>query len=134
MPCTHLFHPFELIISTWAAYLGLVKRDANTRTCWQYTFQLTPDHLTPEQSNPLKYSYDVLGEQCLHVLNEICPPEATHNDDKQPGRVDDDAPKHTPAPKRDLYILLRDNFDKHESIQQLWDQANTVPTGTAAPL
>src|SRR2546423_5208462 len=98
------------------------RRDENTRTCWGYTFQLTPDHLTTEQSHPLKYSYDTLAEECLNVLNAIVPPETAtvqreHVEDKTPrGKV-----------KRDLYLLLRDNVERDERLRQLWDEANTIP-------
>src|ERR1700761_2200180 len=96
------------------------RRDENTRTCWQYTFQLTPDHFTAEQSGPMKFSYDVLGEECLNVLNDLFPqptyskPAESAVDEKALG--DGDTKNQDPAQKakRDLYVLLRDNFDKHE--------------------
>lgn len=31
-------------------------------------------------------------------------------------------------PKRDLYALLQDNAGQHYKLQQLWDEANTVPS------
>ena len=107
------------------------RRDANTRTCWGYTFQLTSDHLTPEQAHPLKFSYDTLGEECLDVLNELNPPtnavqfHATQADETP----SQDVKENTPAikAKRDLYLLLRDNVDKSEKLRQLWDEVNDVP-------
>ncbi|KAK5112106.1 hypothetical protein LTR62_004448 [Meristemomyces frigidus] len=50
------------------------RRTPNTRECWGYTFELTDEHLTPEECEPLKHSYDVLGEQVLDRLNELSPP------------------------------------------------------------
>ena len=109
------------------------RRDENTRTCWGYTFQLTPDHLTSEKSHPLKYSYDTLGEECLNVLNEIVPAQpATANVTNHDSTIDvpsQDAKGKTPAvkAKRDLYLLLRDNVDKDERLRRLWDEVNNVP-------
>lgn len=106
------------------------RRDENTRTCWGYTFQLTPTHLTVEQSHPLKFSYDTLGEECLDVLNGLVPQQSTSDHDTSTESVpSQDVKEKTPAlkAKRDLYLLLRDNADKHEKLQQLWDEVNTVP-------
>ncbi|KIX02077.1 uncharacterized protein Z518_08016 [Rhinocladiella mackenziei CBS 650.93] len=107
------------------------KRDENTRTCWGYTFQLTPEHLTPEQAHPMKYSYDVLGEECYDILNQISPPESKPSNivDSQLQKLGEhekgSPPK--PKPKRDLYLLLRDNVDRHEKLKQFWDEVTTVP-------
>jgi hypothetical protein len=106
------------------------RQDANTRTCWGYTFQFTPNHLTAEQSQPLKFSYDTLAEECLDVLNEIVPPPAAVNPNGSVEEVSSrEVPEKTPTAKakRDLYLLLRDNFGKDEKLRQLWDEVNTVP-------
>ena len=109
------------------------RQDQNTRTCWQYTFQLTPDHLSLEQSHPLKFSYDVLGEECLNILNDLDPP-AGHSHPVQGSTNSPPAPdtpgklKASPTPKRDLYLLLKENFNKHEKLQQLWNEVNDVPS------
>lgn len=101
------------------------RRTANTRTCWGYTFDLGPDHLTPEQAEPLKHSYDVLGEEALDALNELSPPGSTifhaSSSDK------DLKPDAKTKPRRDLYLLLKDNYHKHPKLQQLWDEVNSIP-------
>ena len=106
------------------------KHDQNTRTCWQYTFQLTPDHLTLEQSQPLKHSYDQLGEDCLDILNELCPP-SSGNTPQQSNSKDEVLAKPSPdrpvKPKRDLFLLLRDNHLKDEKLRQFWDELHDVP-------
>lgn len=108
----------------------------NTRTCWGYTFELTDKHLTPEQCEPLKHSYDVLGEQTLDRLNEISPPprkdlprntsqfsvpprdgEAIRNEEKEA----------TKSPPRDLYVILRDHAETDELLQRFWKEVTTVP-------
>ncbi|KAK4940787.1 hypothetical protein LTR10_019180 [Elasticomyces elasticus] len=101
------------------------RRDENTRTCWGYTFQLTPEHLTPEQAHPMKYTYDVLGEECYEILNQISPPAETAKDPSQ--GLDDNGKPTQSKTKRDLYILLRDHRDKHEKLKQLWDEVSNVP-------
>jgi hypothetical protein len=109
------------------------RRDANTRTCWGYTFQLTSDHLTPAQSHPLKYTYDTLAEECLNVLNDLVPPspattKSTHGDANI--EVPSQERKEKTAvikPNRDLYLLLRDNVEKDEKLRQLWTEVNTIP-------
>jgi len=109
------------------------RRDENTRSAWGYTFQLTPEHLTPEQTNPLKYSYDTLGEEALDRLNLISPPTTTElprNSPRTPGKkgqVENGEDGTAPVPKRDLFILLRDNAEKDEKLGELWKQVNTVP-------
>ncbi|KAK5944597.1 hypothetical protein PMZ80_003879 [Knufia obscura] len=122
------------------------RRTADTRTCWGYTFDLTPDHLTPEQAHPLKHSYDVLGEDALDALNELFPPPTTgttfhpQNDKPQdvPSTVPDrksteghtgepPSPTNKPKPKRDLYDLLKNNHHRDPRLTALWTQVNTVP-------
>ena len=107
--------------------------DENTRTCWGYTFQLTPDHLTPQQTHPMKFSYDRLGEAALNRLNEISPPPRSalpRNLSKYAGAAsstEKGVNAADPLPKRDLYLLLRENADKDETLGRLWKEVNTVP-------
>ena len=100
-------------------------RTDKTRTCWGYTFDLTPDHLTPEQALPLKHSYDVVGEEALNAINELFSPESSVFHPKP--SAEDLPPDAKTKPKRDLYVLLRDNHDRHPKLQALWDEVNNVP-------
>src|SRR5277367_5704902 len=109
------------------AWLNPFRRgDENTRTCWGYTFQLTPDHLTPAQSHPLIYTYDTLAAECLAVLNELVPPPpVTTKFTRSDGNIkvrSQELKDKTPVvkPNRDLYLLLRDNAEKDEKLRQLW--------------
>ena len=111
------------------------RQDANTRTAYGYTFQLTEDHLTREEMEPMKYSYDLLGEQAWERLNIISPPPNPALPRNSPSRHSStDGEKTAIAsgesvePKRDLYQLLRDNADKDEVLKTLWEEANTVPS------
>lgn len=100
---------------------------------------MTDDHLTPEQSRPLKQSYDRLGEQCLQRLDQISPPHrsalprnstldvAKPAHEKPRDEATGPSDEKTPPP-RDLYALLRDNADKDEKLAELWQQINTVPS------
>jgi len=109
------------------------QRDSNTRSRWGYTFQLTPIHLTLEEAQPLKFSYDVLGEECLDVLNQLSPAGAIKSSiDTAPTAQDipsQTAKEKTPVQKvnRDFYLLLKENLEKHEKLQQLWNEVNTIP-------
>lgn len=110
------------------------KADENTVTCWGYRFQLTPDHLTPEQSHPLKFSYDKLGEECLDRLNKISPPsntptrQSSQRKDEGNGVANGKDPSDLPKPpKRDLYVLLKENYMKDDVLRKFWDEVNTVP-------
>ena len=98
--------------------------DENTRHIWGYTFQWTPEHLTPEQLYPLKYSYDVLGEEALNSLDRISPPlssELPRNQSRAPGE------KGETKPKRDLYALLKEHHLGDEKLGELWNEVNTIP-------
>ncbi len=110
------------------------RRDANTRTAYGYTFQLTENHLTPEQMEPMKYSYDVLGEQALKRLNEISPSPNSALPRNSPSRHSSTNGEKTAStsekssePTRDLYQLLHDNADTDEVLGNFWAEVNTVP-------
>ena len=110
------------------------RRDANTRTAYGYTFQWTEHHPTPEQMEPMKYSYDLLGEQALERLNIISPPPSAALPRNNPSKNTSTREEKTAnsggepsEPKRDLYQLLRDNADKDEVLGRLWTDVNTVP-------
>ncbi|CZR52773.1 uncharacterized protein PAC_02650 [Phialocephala subalpina] len=101
------------------------RHDENTRHTWGYTFQWTPDHLTPEEYHPLKFSYDELAEECLNRLDAISPPaskELPRSRSRLPAKEGSE-----PAPKRDLYELLKDHHEEDEKLGQLWEEVNTIP-------
>ena len=108
------------------------RKDTHSRTCWGYTFQLTDDHITPEQANPLKYSYDLLGEECLNRLNGISPPEHKVIGEKEKEKeVSPEQVAKAGSGKgstRDLYVLLRDHAASDPKLRELWDQVNEVPS------
>ena len=119
----------------------LRRRDENTRSCWGYTFQLTPEHLTPEEMHPLKFSYDRLGEEALQKLDIISPPSSIQISRKEPQNTektsdnqsdhlgkDMESEKPATGSKRDLYALLRDNASSDDVLDRLWSEANTVPS------
>ncbi|KAG7008382.1 hypothetical protein G7Y79_00006g020020 [Physcia stellaris] len=97
------------------------------------------EHLTPEQTLPLKFSYDVLGEKALERLNTLSPPaqplilRKVPPIPEKPNQEYNASPDHGKAdqtvivPKRDLYILLRDNAGTDVVLGELWAEANRVP-------
>ena len=117
------------------------RRDKNTRTCWGYTFQLSDLHITPDLADPLKRSYDRLGEQALGRLDIICPalrPESLHSARKYSTRQDGSqkskeeikgniGKEADSKSRRDLYELLRDHSMTDEILGALWTEVNTIP-------
>lgn len=116
------------------------RQNEDTRYRWGYTFQLTKDHLTPEQTHPLKYSYDILGEKALEKLDALSPSphsfvsrkvpqvEETPNEKKPACTEDSKENKTVMIAKRDLYVLLRDNAQTDAVLDELWTEANAVPS------
>lgn len=98
------------------------RHDSNTRHIWGYTFQWTPQHLTPESMHPLKFTYDELGEECLNRLDAISPPPNSSLPRNQSQKATDKEP-----PKRDLYALLRDHAGEDKKLNELWEEVNTIP-------
>ncbi|KAI9789008.1 MAG: hypothetical protein M1835_001958 [Candelina submexicana] len=111
------------------------KKGKSSRRAWGYEFDWTPEHFTPNQLHPLKFSYDVLGEECLDRLNAISPPSGaalprrsgkySGNDYGKAEKLGE--PNISTAPKRDLYALLKENADTDEKLGQLWKEVNTIP-------
>lgn len=107
--------------------------DQNTRTRWGYTFQITEGHLTPDQMEPMKHSYDVLGEKALDRLNAISPPPHSALPRNSSRLVDEkkeraeDSDRSRPELKRDMYELLRDNAKNDAVLSQLWEEVNAIP-------
>jgi hypothetical protein len=82
--------------------------------------------MSPEELDPLKYSYDKLGQECLDRLDIISPPADTQlprNRTRQTGKPDGEEEK----PARDLYALLRDHAPKDEKLNELWTEVTQIP-------
>lgn len=103
---------------------------------WGYEFEWTEDHLTLEGSEPWKHSYDVLGEECLNILNEISPPHKgalpRNNQDRNllPASNtsnDKETKESLPIPQRDLFALLEEHHETNPKLDELWQQIHTVP-------
>ncbi|CAO2651261.1 Nn.00g095580.m01.CDS01 [Neocucurbitaria sp. VM-36] len=111
------------------------RRTENTRCCWGYEFEWTDDHLTPEQSEPLKHTYDVLAEECLDRLNAISPPHKgalprSQEHGTTPSSVtgtEEEKKESLPVPRRDLYALLEQHQASDPKLAQLWKEVHTIP-------
>jgi hypothetical protein len=76
----------------------------------------------------MKYTYDVLGEECYDILNQISPPAKKTELPDGLDKGEPSEPGKSPSPpKRDLYVLLRDNVDRHDKLRRLWDDVTAVP-------
>lgn len=108
--------------------------DAHTRSAFGYTFQLTEHHLNPDQMDPMKQSYDMLGEKALEKLDRISPPPSSGlprslvRNEAKPEFNSHGTGEQAPEGKRDLYALLRQNAFNDEALGQLWVEVNTVPS------
>ena len=123
----------------WNSYVNSVwpqqlwRRDENTRTTWGYTFQLTTEHLSPAQLDPMKHSYDELGEQVLNRLNATPPPlrqGLPHNPSQTASSLKEQlhgTNDTAPPPNRDLYALIQESSQHDPILSQFWDEVNTVP-------
>lgn len=105
----------------------------NTRTRWGYSFQWTNGplgHVTPEQMQPMKYSYDMLGEQALDRLNQMFPEVHSTASRIQENKSETHGSPVMEGitPKRDLFALLRDNASGDEILGRLWAEVNAVPS------
>ncbi|QIW97109.1 hypothetical protein AMS68_002627 [Peltaster fructicola] len=110
------------------------RRTENTRSNWGHTFELTPEHLSPELYEHLRHTYDVLGEQALDRVNEISPPttniiprnNSQHSTDL-PKTTDDSKTQEKKPAGRDVYQILKDNLEKDELLKKFWTEITTVP-------
>ncbi|KAI9792389.1 MAG: hypothetical protein M1816_002273 [Peltula sp. TS41687] len=103
--------------------------DENTRTRWGYSFQWTQDHISADQMQSMKFTYDELADECLARLDQLSPPSGPtllRNSNGVPVDTKDGTAVVSP-PKRDLYLLLRDHASADEKLTQLWKEVNTIP-------
>ena len=82
---------------------------------WNYSFQWTENHLSPQRMKPLRYQYDELGSAALEQLQKIS------------ARNDSAKDKQAPRERLDLYALLRDNHETDPVLKKFWDEVHTVP-------
>lgn len=132
---------------SWRSFNPFYPTDENTRYCYGHSFQWTSLHQTPEELEPLKYTYDTLAEKALNRLDEISPPDPSGYIPRNSSRDGDIAvtsgvvkdggvresgekdseEKEVKRPKRDLYKLLEENAGEGGVLGELWDQVNTIP-------
>ena len=74
---------------------------------------------------PMKHSYDSLGENALTALSKICPSQPYGSDH---GLCNVGTVRKPPVAKQDLYILLRDHSNSDKSLSELWQEVNNVPS------
>ncbi|KAL8904606.1 MAG: hypothetical protein Q9207_003161 [Kuettlingeria erythrocarpa] len=111
------------------------RRKENTCTAWGYSFTVTPQHLTKEDTASMKMSYDTLGEAALARLNVLHPAsnqvrgEGPVAQGPFPSAGASSASSASSQPrKRDMFVLLRDHASEDETLTQLWTNVNTVPS------
>ncbi|KAI0181486.1 hypothetical protein GGR52DRAFT_567709 [Hypoxylon sp. FL1284] len=90
---------------------------------WGMRFKWTPEHLTPEELQPLKHTYDTVATDAVERLEEILSSSCTNNLPREDG----DTPPVENKPRRDLYELVQKHAATDEKIGRLWTEVNTVP-------
>ncbi|KAL8953886.1 MAG: hypothetical protein Q9222_000260 [Ikaeria aurantiellina] len=118
----------------WPHYFS--GKDDNTCTAWGYTFRVTPAHLTKDDTEKMKMSYDTLGEAAWERLKHfVSPPtggsKTIHeSEDRQTSGIQEPA---NPVPgRKDLFLLLRDHAQQDDVLGQFWTEVSTVPPWGAA--
>lgn len=85
-----------------------------TYKIWNHSFKWKSDHIPAEGLQSMRYSYDVLGEECYLRLKQIV-----------------SKPSHGPTEQAplnpDLYTLLRDNYTQDKKLRKLWGQVHSIP-------
>ncbi|XXG97179.1 hypothetical protein Hte_003474 [Hypoxylon texense] len=90
---------------------------------WGVKFKWTPEHLTPQELEPLIHTYDTTATEAVERLNEISPPSYTRDPPKQ----NSDASRTGKKWRRDLYGLLEKHAATDTKIGRLWGEIHTVP-------
>lgn len=88
------------------------KKSDTYREHWGYSFHLTDQHLSREDIDSLRSSYDTLGATALERLQALA------------SRI---KPSQGSKGKPDLYAILRDHHQEDEVLSQFWDAVQFVP-------
>ena len=98
---------------------------AATRDAWGYVFELSSLHPTLAEMEPMKHSYDVLGERAYVRLRDIRASRRCTSDHHEA------SPKSAASStesKIDLYELLKNSTTYDEVLGELWSEVNHVPS------
>ncbi|KAK4454944.1 hypothetical protein QBC34DRAFT_103952 [Podospora aff. communis PSN243] len=98
---------------------------------WDYEFEWTPEHMTPEQMRPLMFTYDKLATESLDRLDELISSVPLRPTRKTPSSSDTQRPQEGSPPKgcphSDFYELLKEHAPNDPTLRRLWTEVNTVP-------
>ncbi|KAI0479226.1 hypothetical protein GGR56DRAFT_690438 [Xylariaceae sp. FL0804] len=96
---------------------------------WGLKFNWTPEHLTPQDLEPLIHTYDTVAAEAIERLDEIAPPPySLAAKDRKEGNIEGAIkPDGEKKARRDLYELLQTHATSDEKIGKLWDEVKRVP-------
>jgi hypothetical protein len=77
--------------------------------------------------NPLKFTYDKLGEDCYNKCNEISPPTKGTLPRLNSEQYTQDVKQAEQKAHRDLYLILKDNHENDPVLSKFWEQVTTIP-------
>ncbi|KAL8829747.1 MAG: hypothetical protein Q9191_001840 [Dirinaria sp. TL-2023a] len=86
---------------------------------WGYRFVWTDQHIPPEHMNVLRFEYDQLGAAALERLQKL-----RENQKECP---DTKASTASNRSHKDLYTLLRDNYQNDDILTEFWNETHKVP-------
>ena len=86
---------------------------------WGYKFKWTDEHMSHATMQPLRLQYDELGATALQRLQSI---RDTQSADALTQGID--GPKKS---GKDLYTLLRDNYQSDPILTKFWEETHHVP-------
>ena len=95
-------------------------------SAWGYTWKWTAEHPTREDIWPLKFKYDELAANAYNRTLEIFREQQAEFKSKELAADKSDKP-NLPAPKPNVYQILKDNAATDPTLGALWKQVNTVP-------
>lgn len=105
--------------------------DENTCTAWGYTFQVTAQHFTKDDTAVMKMTYDKLGEAVYNRLNDLYPPSSDKQGTAQVSESSEAKDRRSStevrSSKRDMFLLLRDHAHEDKVLSGLWTEVNTIP-------
>ena len=100
---------------------------AGKQTTYGYTFDITEDHLSEQQMEALKHTYDRLAEDALICLNAIAPTDTTAAAENVLRAAGGVAKGQLQAKERDTYALLQENYQRNEVLKKLWEEITEIP-------
>jgi hypothetical protein len=97
------------------------KEYTTQHTKWGYTFTWTENHLSREETEPMRQQYDEVGASALEKLLAIKASKRAAMEEETKGTG------ISKTEDLDLYSILRDHHFEDELLTRFWDEVHLVP-------